>query len=174
MAVLANTQVTALRRDVNKYRTATKLGWHRVAFQARLGCATNRPRARQRPEWDMIRPRPLLIPLFTVASCALASCATQDQKDRMESGLTSSVGRSIADFALEHGPPRSSANLGANRRSFEWIIAGQPTGSTMPITGFPISPQQLSCTVSLTAATTKASPELSDWKIESWHWNGNC
>jgi len=92
----------------------------------------------------------------------------------MESALASYVGRSVADFALEHGPPRSSVSMGANRRGFAWVVTGKTTASTMPITGFPMSSPQLSCNVSLIAATAEASPELSDWKIESWNWDGNC
>ena len=94
----------------------------------------------------------------------------------MESALRSYVGRSVAEFALEHGPPRSSVSMGTNRRGFEWGMTGQaaPSTMTLPMTGFPVSQPQLSCTVSLVAATTKPSPELSDWTIESWHWNGNC
>jgi hypothetical protein len=92
----------------------------------------------------------------------------------MEATLTAYVGRSIADFAREHGPPRNVVNIEPNKRSFEWIMTGQGTPGKMPLTGFAMSSQQLSCMVSLVASSTKASSELSDWIIESWHWNGNC
>jgi hypothetical protein len=111
---------------------------------------------------------------YGVMLLCLVSCASEGQRHQLEATLTAHVGKSVADFAREYGPPRNTTNEGPNKRGFEWMMTGQPTPGKMPLTGFPMSSQQLSCMVSLVASSTKASSELSDWIIESWHWNGYC
>jgi hypothetical protein len=59
------------------------------------------------------------------------------------------------------------------KRGFQWHVTEQ-TGAVGPLSGMLVTvpPGQKSCTVALVASTTKPSPALSDWIIESWRWNG--
>jgi hypothetical protein len=95
---------------------------------------------------------------------------------KMQSALQPYVGRSIADFALDHGPPTNTIEMGGNERGFQWQITGQSAGAVVPVSGMLVAvpPQQRTCLVSFVASTTKPSPTLSDWIVESWRWNGAC
>lgn len=106
--------------------------------------------------------------------CFLLGCADQNQK--MQSALDRYVGRSIADFALDRGPPTNTIDMGANKRGFQWQITGQSAGAVVPVSGMLVAvpPRLQTCIVSFAASTTKPSPALSDWIIESWRWNGAC
>jgi hypothetical protein len=111
-----------------------------------------------------------------IACTVVAGCAQQQQTKKMETALTPYVARSIADFALDHGPPTGTIDMGAGKRGFQWVITGQSAGAVVPISGMlaTVPPQQQVCTVSLVASTAKPTPSLSDWIIESWRWNGAC
>jgi hypothetical protein len=86
------------------------------------------------------------------SAVAVGGCAAQLQAKKMDTALTPYVGKSIDDFALDHGPPTNTIDIGGNKRGFQWVITGQSQ----------------TCTVSLVASTIKPSPALSDWIIESW------
>jgi hypothetical protein len=94
----------------------------------------------------------------------------------MDGALTPYVGRTVADFVLDRGPPTNTIDMGPNKRGFQWLVTAQTAGAVVPVSGMLVTvpPRQQSCSVSLIASTTKKSPALSDWIIESWRWNGEC
>jgi hypothetical protein len=94
----------------------------------------------------------------------------------METSLTPYVGKSIADFTLDRGPPSNTIDMGGNKRGFQWVVTKQSPAGIVPLSGtlIAVPSHQLTCTVSLVASTIKPSPALSDWIIESWRWNGDC
>jgi hypothetical protein len=113
----------------------------------------------------------------------LGSCSWQqaieqhrEQQGRMERSLNAYVGRSVADVAIERGSPTSTTDMGGGRRGFEWEITTERPEVAKPAPGsgiaatVPASPQ--TCVVSFVASTTKPSPSLSDWIIESSQWKG--
>jgi len=57
-----------------------------------------------------------------VILCFPSSCAAEQQATKMQSALTPYVGRSIADYVVERGPPTTTIDLGGNRRAFQWQI----------------------------------------------------
>ena len=112
-----------------------------------------------------------------LSACLLfGGCAQQSQANKMEAALTPYVGRSIAEYVLDHGAPTTTLDMGTNKRAFQWQITGQSPGAIIPIGGslVAVPPRQQTCMVSLIASTTKPSPLMSDWVIESWRWNGAC
>jgi hypothetical protein len=115
---------------------------------------------------------------FAVMASAVAvgGCAAQIQAKKMDTALTPYVGKSIADYALDRGPPTNTIDMGGNKRGFQWVITGQSPAAVVPLNGalIAVPSHQQTCTVSLVASTTKPSPALSDWIIESWRWNGDC
>jgi hypothetical protein len=106
----------------------------------------------------------------------LTGCAAQIQAKRNEAILAPYVGKSIADYALDRGPPTNTIDMGANKRGFQWVLTGQSPGAIVPLNGalIAVPARQQTCMISFVASTTKPSPALSDWIIESWHWNGDC
>jgi len=105
---------------------------------------------------------------------ALAGCNGQQQ--RMESSLNTYLGRSVAEFAADHGYPTSIVKLSDNERSFRWVITGQGVGAVIPVGGSLLvaPPTQRVCNVSVRAASQSPAPELKDWIIRSWNWQGAC
>jgi hypothetical protein len=88
---------------------------------------------------------------FALAGCA----AVQQRHERMHATLNPYIGRTIADYALDHGPPTNIVDLGPGKKGFQWLATE-------------------TCTVSITAHATKPDPALSDWVIEHWRWQGKC
>jgi hypothetical protein len=107
---------------------------------------------------------------------AVGGCAAQIQAKRNESILAPYIGKSIADYALDRGPPTNTIDMGSNKRGFQWVITGQSPGAIVPLSGalVAVPSHQLTCTISFVASTNKSSPALSDWIIESYRWNGDC
>jgi hypothetical protein len=94
--------------------------------------------------------------IIVLALClALAGCAstTQQRQERMHTALTPYIGRTIADYAVDHGPPTNTVDLGPGKKGFQWLATQ-------------------GCTVSIVAHATKPNPALSDWMIEHWRWQG--
>ena len=129
----------------------------------------------------MFRPVCLLAGLgigLLLASCSWQEAIQQhrEQKGRMERSLNAYVGKSVADVANERGPPTTTTDMGPGRRGFEWEITTEKPEVAMPAPGSGIAatvpPSQQTCRVSFVASTTKPSPSLSDWIIESSQWNG--
>jgi hypothetical protein len=118
-------------------------------------------------------------PLFAISVCiVLLGCASAAEKQtaKMEGALTPYVGRSIADYALDHGPPTSSIDMGGNRRGFQWQMTRQTPAAVVPLAGslIAVPSRQESCMVSLVASSSKPDAALSEWIIENWRWNGAC
>jgi hypothetical protein len=72
------------------------------------------------------------------ASILLPGCAAQlqqqiqqEQSNKMAAKLNPYVGRSVADVALEHGPPTNTIDMGANKRGFQWQYTGQSAGAVV-------------------------------------------
>jgi hypothetical protein len=107
---------------------------------------------------------------------ALLGCAAQQQTTRMETALSPWVGRSIADFVAERGPPTTNIDLGGNKRAFQWQVTRQTPGAVVSLAGslITVPSREESCMVSLVASSGKTAPTLSDWMIERWSWNGAC
>jgi hypothetical protein len=121
------------------------------------------------------------VPLFSyiVTLCLLSGCVADQQAiqaTKMRDALTPYIGRSIADYVVDRGPPTTTVDLGGNKRAFQWQISGQTAGAVVPISGalIAVPPRQQTCMVSLVASARKQSPALSDWIIEDWRWNGAC
>ena len=113
-----------------------------------------------------------------LACLALFGCvsAADQQNRKMDAALTPFVGKSVADFALAHGPPTNTIDMGLHKKGFQWVITGQTPGAVVPVGGtlVTVPSRQQTCRVSLVANSTKPSPALSDWIIESSQWNGDC
>jgi hypothetical protein len=120
--------------------------------------------------------RDLLLSACLLLAAVLSGCAGEQQQLKMESALTPYVGRSIADYVLDHGSPTSTLDLSSNKRAFQWLITGQSAGAVVPLGGMLVAvpPQPQTCLVSLVASASRPSPTLSDWTVESWRWNGRC
>jgi hypothetical protein len=113
--------------------------------------------------------------LFLLAALAsLGACNTQQQ--RMETSLKAYLGRSVAEFVADHGDPTSAVKLSDHESAFRWVITGRGVGAIMPMGGSLIvaPPTQRVCTVVLRATTESPTPELKDWIIQSWNWQGAC
>jgi hypothetical protein len=117
------------------------------------------------------------------ASCLLASCSLyqavqqyQEQQGRMTRSLNAYVGRSVADVALERGPPTNTIDLGPKKRGFEWQFAAARPEMAMPAPASGVAatlpPGEEMCSVSLVASNATSSPSLSDWIVESAQWKG--
>jgi hypothetical protein len=98
------------------------------------------------------------------------------QQQRMESSLNAYMGRSVAEFVADHGDPTSMVKLTDKESAFRWVITGRGVGAVIPMgTSLIVAPPtQRVCTVSLRATTQSPSPELKDWIIQSWNWQGAC
>jgi len=115
------------------------------------------------------------IALALAVSVTLSGCVTA-QQERMQSSLHAYVGQSIADFVALHGDPASSVKTGDNETAFRWVTSAPGVGGIVPIGGslivVPAGPRV--CTIVLTATTVKQAPELKDWTITKWQWQGAC
>jgi hypothetical protein len=98
------------------------------------------------------------------------------QQAKMDAALRPYVGKTIADFALDRGSNYSVIDIGQGKRGFQWVWTRQTPSVSLPVAGTVVtSPSQTqSCTVTMIASTTKTTPALGDWVIESWRWNGAC
>jgi hypothetical protein len=116
-----------------------------------------------------------------LAACSIQQAVQEhkEQQARMTRSLDGYVGKSIADVNAERGPPTSTLELAANRRSFQWEMttetserAAAAPGSQMAV----ILPKgEQTCLVTIVASTAAPSPALSDWIVESTQWKGaNC
>jgi hypothetical protein len=117
--------------------------------------------------------------LLGISACfALAGCvsAAQQQATKMEAALNPWMGRSVADYVVQRGPPTNNIDLGANRRTFQWQMTRQTPAAIVPLSGtlIAVPSRQESCLVSLVAKSNTPAPTLSDWIIERWSWNGAC
>lgn len=112
--------------------------------------------------------------LFAASLIFLGGCNAQ--KQRMESSLNSYMGHSVAEFVADHGDPTSTVKLSDNESAFRWVIIGQGVGAVIPMGGalMVAPPTQRVCTVSLRATAQSPNPELKDWIIRGWNWQGAC
>ena len=119
-------------------------------------------------QWSIV-----LAACFVVMNCA---SETQQRTAAMEAKLNPLIGHSIADAVIGHGPPTSQIDLGANKRLFQWQGTTNTPGAVLPIGGalVAVPSQQKNCIISLIAVSTKPSPSLLDWIVESYSWNGVC
>ncbi len=109
--------------------------------------------------------------------CSLAMSACVTQQERMSNALDAYVGRTVADFAADHGDPTSTVVTGDQKAAFRWVITGPGVGAVVPVgSALMVMPSgQRQCTVVLDATTTNTGqPALKDWIIENGRWNGAC
>jgi hypothetical protein len=116
----------------------------------------------------------------------LTSCAVKEaidhhkeQESRMAKSVNAYIGRSVADVAVDRGPPTNVVDVGSSKRDFQWEIMTERPERPMPAPGSGIAatvpPGQETCLVSFVASSANPSPSLSDWIIESGQWKGvNC
>lgn len=117
--------------------------------------------------------------MVAAMAAGLAGCAEHDrqlQMSKMDALLAPYIGKSIAEYVLNKGPPTNTIDLGHEKRGFQWVFTTQSAAAIVPIGGVLVAvpSRQLTCTVIFTASTIKQSPALSDWVIETWRWSGNC
>jgi hypothetical protein len=53
----------------------------------------------------------------------------------MDGALTPHVGKTVADYALDRGPPTNTIDMGANKRGFQSQLTGQTAGAVVPVSG---------------------------------------
>jgi hypothetical protein len=113
-----------------------------------------------------------------VGGCAEAQQQSEEaaQKAKMEAALKPYIGKTIADYVLDRGSNYSVIDIGKGKRGFQWVLTRQTPSVTVPVGGMAVTtpPQTQTCTVTMIASTTKATPALGDWVIENWRWNGAC
>lgn len=91
-------------------------------------------------------------------AAAQAACAATI-KDAMDQR----VGQPLTGYALDHGAPQSSFDLGNRERAFVWTY----------ITGTPTYIGQ--CTVTLVATSKSGNASrLADWMVTGWRVHGYC
>jgi hypothetical protein len=112
--------------------------------------------------------------LFVIPVVLLSQCNAREE--RMQTALNVYVGHSVADFVADHGYPTSTVKLSDTENAFRWVITGQGIGAVIPMGGSLVvsPPTQRVCTVTLRATTRSPNPELKDWIIQSWSWQGVC
>lgn len=112
--------------------------------------------------------------LLLAGLATLGACNTRQQ--RMATSLNSYIGHSVAEFVADHGDPTSTVKLAENESAFRWVITGRGVGAIIPMGGSLVvaPPTQRVCTVVLKAATQSPTPELKDWIIQGWNWQGAC
>ena len=111
---------------------------------------------------------------FTPQQSTITFACAQNTKEaqQLASGsnfaLNPWIGRSIADYVVQRGPPTTSIDLGGNKRAFQWRMTRQTPGAVIPLgnSSVTVPSGQESCMVSLVASSSKAAPTLSDWIIE--------
>ena len=113
-----------------------------------------------------------ILSLVIICGLFLGGC----QHQRMTNSLDLYIGSSVAYFVADHGYPSSSVKLSDTESSFRWIITGQGIGAVVPLGNalVAIPPQQKVCTIDLRATSQSTWPELKDWTIRSWRWQGAC
>lgn len=114
--------------------------------------------------------------IFLIGVCVLLLADCNARQERMQTALDAYVGRSVAEFVADHGDPTSSVKLSNTETAFRWVITGQGVGAVVPIGGSLIvaPPTQRVCTVTVRATTQTPNPELKDWIIQGWNWQGAC
>ncbi len=111
-------------------------------------------------------------------SCAQNTKEAQQLASRGDFALNPWIGRSIADFVVQRGPPTTSIDLGGNKRAFQWQATRQTPAAVIPLgsslVGVPS--RQESCLVSLVASSSKAAPTvvLTGSSSAGKLWNGAC
>ena len=121
-----------------------------------------------------VRTVAVLLPILLIS---ISGCAAQRQQERMKSALDNWVGLSVANYAAAKGYPTEIVKVGAGKSAFRWVMTdNNGPGAIVPMSGslFVIPAQRRSCTVVLMASTEAKNPELVDWQINSWNWEGQC
>ena len=114
--------------------------------------------------------------VLLVVALGVSGCAAQQQESRMTKALDRWIGQSVASFVAERGDPTSSVKLAERENAFRWVLTGQGAGGVVPIgdSMIIVPPRRLICTVTLTATTGAKNPELKDWIITKYSWQGAC
>lgn len=120
-----------------------------------------------------------------IAATLLFATATQAQQsdpaDQAKRYMNAFIGRTISDFAFEHGPPSAQFPVNGGRMVFQWeehrtrqgVAAGVHIGNMTIYKPPPM--YSIGCRVSITAIvkSSRPDPTLADWTIESWRADGN-
>jgi hypothetical protein len=111
-----------------------------------------------------------------LAGCTTAPTPlTHDQ--RMKANLDPWVGKTIAEYAATRGSPTSSFDVDKSKKVFEWDMTQQVGGAAVTLSNgmsAARSPQQLFCQVLMTATSAGPATTLANWRIEEYHWRGDC
>jgi hypothetical protein len=112
--------------------------------------------------------------LFAVFTAFLGGCIGQHQ---MGFSPDAYVGRSVAEYAADHGNPASKIVLSDRQSVFRWDTIGETIGPAIGeglTTATFQSPVPALCSVRLTATTQSPTPDLTDWTIRSAEREGAC
>jgi len=110
-----------------------------------------------------------------LTALALGGCAADRQQLRMTAALDPAIGTSVASYVALHGPFLSQVEVLEHEDVFRWVQPGHTTDISPRGYGLVFTqPRQLSCTVLLTAHAEKPSPELKDFQITKYQWEGDC
>src|ERR1700733_6478744 len=112
--------------------------------------------------------------LLFVTAASLCDCTGQHQTG---SSPDSYVGRSVAEYAADHGNPALKIQLSDRQDVFRWDTIEQSIGPAIG-QGLTMATPQPSvpalCSVRLTGTTQWPKPEVKDWTIRSADREGGC
>jgi hypothetical protein len=106
---------------------------------------------------------------------ALAGCIEAREQEVAER-LNSYIGHPVSEMAIRLGPPASDTDAGDGKHTFVWETGSQTASATIPLAGRLVQagPQQQKCRISVVAATSgKVNPDLRDWIVQQWEYEGN-
>lgn len=115
--------------------------------------------------------------LFTVLSIlTLTGCSTAGSFTSNDF-MQSAIGHTIAEIAVQEGPPASSFDMGDGRRAFQWVKSDTvASGGHARVVGSmilssPVQVSERSCNFTF-YATGGVADRLSTWKIVGYEPNG--
>lgn len=123
------------------------------------------------------------ITFIALISSAVAGCQStqerraQDAIQKMNNQLDVWINQPVSNFALSKGNPKDIVKLSEDRTAFRWVFVQQSPAMIMPpVYGsmMVLPSQQLFCNISFIAKPTKKKPELKDFIITDYNWNGHC
>ena len=120
--------------------------------------------------------------VVTALSAVTSGCQStherqaQEQQLRMKATLAGWVNQPVSNYALNKGNPIETIKLSDTRTAFRWVFTHNSPGAIVPIYGslVAIPSQKLACSISLIGEPNKKKPELKDFIVVDYSWNGYC
>ena len=118
----------------------------------------------------------VIITAVLLSACSPTQNTAQQAQERMNTTLTSWVGRNVAEFSVQYGRPVDIVKTSNNTAVFRWTSYSQSAGGIVPIGGMMavVPPRQFACNVRLTAVSKTGSNELRNWTIQRYQFDGYC